>query len=237
MPQSTSSILMAATMLVATSLPVFALEEIGQKMIDRPPDNYVAVQEVQEELQRRREAAGLDDDESLPVSSFTEQQRSSRSGAIQNVMRAPETGSLDIFAELEGEWSGSGRTYLDRFGKELDISCDMAIDERESDTKLSGKCGALFLKKAIGIDLSHPQNGRVIGEYHALEEGPTRLEGKRTGSDTLVLTMHWPKVVMGDRVASMELKRIGPDTLRQTVSDEVDGKERVTSDITFERQR
>ncbi len=232
-------ILCAAMLAVSFSAPAFANDAIGEKIIDRPPDNYLAVQHAAAAKQDRVRASGPAEGEALVASAYSggASQPDHAGRVIRDAMISPSIGGpLNLFAELDGEWKGSGETYLDRFGRDLNISCELSINDGESNTSLKGECGALFLKKAIGIDLKHTSAMAIDGTYHALEEGPTRLEGQMTAPDTLLLTMHWPKLVMGDREATMKLKRVGPNTLRQIVSDKVEGQERVTSDITFERK-
>ncbi|OXT02593.1 hypothetical protein B7H23_06800 [Notoacmeibacter marinus] len=231
----------AALLLAPLATPAFATDRLEEKMIDRPPDNYIAVQEAREDERERMEAAGLNDGQKLTLSSFAPKAGAINSGAerLRASMAEPDAkpqNDIALLSSLEGDWSGSGDTYLDKLGKELSVSCDFSIDREQADVSLDGECGALFLKRAIGIQLNPKKDGKVDGTYLALKEGPTRLEGRLTAPDTMSLTMHWPKVVMGDRVAKMTLIRTGPDSFRQIVSDKQNGKERVTSDITFERK-
>ncbi|MCP1200138.1 hypothetical protein [Notoacmeibacter sp. MSK16QG-6] len=231
----------AALLSAPLATPAFALDGLEEKMIDRPPDNYIAVQEAQQDERERLAAAGSERGKELMLSSFTGKTTSSNAvakhlKAAQSADEPQGSGPTDLFSRLEGKWSGKGDTYLDRLGKELSVSCDFSIDRKQTDVSLEGECGALFLKRAIGIQLNPKDGGKIDGTYLALKEGPTRLEGQLTAPDTMSLTMHWPKVVMGDRIATMKLIRTGPDSFRQIVSDKQNGKERVTSDITFERK-
>lgn len=231
----------AALLLAPLSTPASALGDSEEKIIDRPPDNYIAVQEVRKEERERRKAAGLTGGGDIAMSSFAPRAKSGNQ-ALGRLSAQPADGQphqeseVALFSSLEGDWSGKGDTYLDKLGKELSVSCDFSIDREQTDVSLDGECGALFVKRSIGIHLNPKKDGKVDGTYLALKEGPTRLEGRLTAPDTMSLTMHWPKVVMGDRVAEMKLIRTGPNSFRQIVSDKQNGKERVTSDITFERK-
>ncbi|RLQ88699.1 hypothetical protein [Notoacmeibacter ruber] len=233
----------AAALFVSLAPPAFALDEIGEQMIDRPPDNYIAVREAEEKERDRLEQAGLRPDEDVALNAYSAKEKPrNEAGARLKAMEAAGSSSdakqadVNLFDGLVGNWAGEGDTYIDRIGRELSVSCDFSIGEAKAEFVLDGECGALFLDRAIGIELKPQDDGEVDGNYMALKEGPTRLEGRLTAPDTLVLTMHWPKVVMGDRVAKMELKRLGADSFRQIVLDMKDGEETVTSDITFQRK-
>jgi hypothetical protein len=100
---------------------------------------------------------------------------------------------------------------------------------------MSGSCGVLVFRRALGISIRHAGGNRYVGTYTGSTTGPARLEGTLRGN-RLVMTIRWGAPVNGDRTAQMVLQRTGPNAFAQIVNDTVEGKKRSTSNFAFVRR-
>ena len=138
-----------------------------------------------------------------------------------------------FFDNLTGSWSGSGKAYTSTYG-DVSASCRVAITGAGSRIAMSGSCGVLVFRRALGISIRHAGGNRYVGTYTGSTTGPARLEGTLRGN-RLVMTIRWGAPVNGDRTAQMVLQRTGPNAFAQIVNDTVEGKKRSTSNFAFVR--
>ena len=149
---------------------------------------------------------------------------------ISTAQAAPKT----FFDNLSGSWSGSGKAYLSKYG-EVSAHCRVAIAGAETRLAMTGICGKLVFRRAIGLSLRNAGGNRYVGTYTGSTTGPAKLDGALRG-DRLVMTIKWGALVNGDRTAQMVLKRTGPNSFVQIVNDTVEGKSRSTSSFAFRRR-
>lgn len=156
-------------------------------------------------------------------------------GAIAAPSAQEESAFLSRF---EGQWSGGGPFRRNAESGPINVKCSLAGDGGAANMSVAGDCrAAIVISKAIGADLTYdPATGSYKGTYIGARGGTSLLAGKRNG-DTLQLTVTWPKILNGDRVASMAITNTGKGQLRIKVTDKVskDGPTEVTSDLTFEK--
>jgi hypothetical protein len=150
--------------------------------------------------------------------------------SISAASAAPTT----FFDDLSGNWSGSGKAYLTKFG-EVSASCRLAVSGGGKQIEMKGSCGMLVFRQALGLTLKNAGGNRFTGTYTGSKTGPAKLEGTLQ-DDRLVLNIRWGGLVNGDRTAQMVLERTGPNSFAQTVIDKVSGKTRSTSRFAFKRR-
>ena len=149
---------------------------------------------------------------------------------VPAVQAAPKA----FFDNLSGSWSGSGKAYLSKYG-EVSANCRVAIAGTETRVAMTGSCGMLVFRRALGLSIRNAGGNRYVGTYTGSTTGPARLDGTLRG-DRLVMTIKWGELVNGDRTAQMVLERTGPNSFAQTVNDTVEGKSRSTSSFAFKRR-
>jgi hypothetical protein len=154
----------------------------------------------------------------------------SGSPLLSTAQAAPNT----FFDNLSGSWSGSGKAYTSKYG-DVSANCRVAITGAETRLAMSGSCGILVFRRALGLSLRNAGGNRYVGTYTGSTTGPARLEGTLRG-DRLVMTIKWGALVNGDWTAQMVLQRTGPDSFDQIVNDTVAGKKRSTSNFAFVRR-
>jgi uncharacterized protein (DUF2147 family) len=147
---------------------------------------------------------------------------------------AASAAPTSFFEDLSGNWSGSGRAYVTKFG-EVSASCRLSVSGTDTQIRMKGSCGKLVFRQALGLTLKNAGGNRFTGIYTGSKTGPAKLEGTLQG-DRLVLNIRWGGLVNGDRTAKMVLERTGPNSFAQTVVDEVSGKTRSTSNFAFKRR-
>ncbi len=150
--------------------------------------------------------------------------------SISTAIAAPTS----FFDDLSGNWSGSGRAYLTKFG-EVSANCRLAVSGADTQVAMKGSCGTLVFRQALGLTLKNAGGNRFTGTYTGSKTGPAKLEGTLQ-DDRLVLSIRWGGLVNGDRTAQMILERTGPNSFAQMVVDKVAGKTRSTSRFAFKRQ-
>jgi hypothetical protein len=139
-----------------------------------------------------------------------------------------------FFDDLSGNWSGSGKAYLAKFG-EVSANCRLSASGGGTHIDMKGSCGMLVFRQALGLTLRNAGGNRFTGTYTGSKTGPAKLDGI-LHDDRLVLNIRWGGLVNGDRSAQMVLERTGPDSFAQTVVDKVSGKTRNTSRFAFKRR-
>lgn len=139
-----------------------------------------------------------------------------------------------FFDDLSGNWSGSGKAYVTKFG-EVSAKCRLSVSGAGTKVEMKGSCGMLVFRQALGLTLKNAGRNRFTGTYTGSKTGPAKLEGILQ-DDRLVLNIRWGGLVNGDRTAQMVLERTGPNSFAQTVVDKVSGKTRSTSSFAFKRR-
>jgi hypothetical protein len=139
-----------------------------------------------------------------------------------------------FFEDLSGNWSGSGKAYVTKFG-EVSAKCRLSVSGADTKVEMKGSCGMLVFRQALGLTLKNAGGNRFTGTYTGSKTGPAKLEGILQ-DDRLVLNIRWGGLVNGDRTAKMVLERTGPNSFAQTVVDQVSGKTRNTSRFAFKRR-
>jgi len=157
---------------------------------------------------------------------------SALSGAL--LISAAQAAPSTFFDNLSGSWSGSGKAYTSKYG-DVSASCRVAITGAETRVAISGSCGILVFRRALGLSIRNAGGNRYVGTYTGSTTGPAKLEGTLKGN-RLVMIIRWGALVNGDRTAQMVLERTGPNSFAQTVNDTVEGKKRSTSRFAFKRR-
>ncbi len=149
---------------------------------------------------------------------------------------APEDGAGETFlAALDGSWSGRGEVRIRTDRSPLRISCDVEVKTPDDAFDLSGECGAMFVKREIGVALERDGDG-YSGIYTGAGSGPAKLVGALAG-DAVELDITWNAEINGDDEAAMSLSLSEDGTLRLLTRDrdpETDAIV-VTSDIALKR--
>ena len=146
---------------------------------------------------------------------------------------AASAAPTSFFEDLSGNWSGSGKAYVTKFG-EVSANCRLSVSGADTKVEMKGSCGMLVFRQALGLTLKNAGGNRFTGTYTGSKTGPAKLEGTLQ-DDRLVLNIRWGGLVNGDRTAKMVLERTGPNSFAQTVVDKVSGKTRSTSSFAFKR--
>ncbi len=127
----------------------------------------------------------------------------------------------DYLSRFAGSFSGGGLVQRNATERPNQVSCSLTGDPSPSGVTMSGRCGAFIFSRAIRADIRYdPASGRYTGTYIGSAIGPAQLSGKRIG-DAVVLTITWPKIVNGDRTATMTIRNDGNGRLGIIVTDEV----------------
>ena len=147
---------------------------------------------------------------------------------------AASAAPTSFFEDLSGNWSGSGRAYVTKFG-EVSANCRLSVSGTDTQIRMKGSCGKLVFRQALRLTLKNAGGNRFTGTYTGSKTGPAKLQGFLQ-DDRLVLNIRWGGLVNGDRTAQMVLERTGPNSFAQTVLDKVLGKTRSTSSFAFKRQ-
>jgi hypothetical protein len=149
---------------------------------------------------------------------------------ISTARAAPNT----FFDNLSGSWTGSGKAYTSKYG-DVSANCRVAITGAATRVSMSGSCGILVFRRALGLSIRNAGGNRYVGTYTGSTTGPATLEGTLHGN-RLVMTIKWGALVNGDRTAQMVLQRTGPNSFAQIVNDRVEGRSRSTSSFAFKRR-
>jgi hypothetical protein len=145
-----------------------------------------------------------------------------------------QAGPDTFFGNLSGSWAGSGKAYLSKYG-EVSANCRVAISGAGTRVAMTGTCGMLVFRRALGLSIRNAGGNRYVGTYTGSTTGPAKLDGTLRGH-RLVMIIKWGALVNGDRTAQMVLERTGPNSFVQTVNDRVEGKSRSTSRFAFQRR-
>ena len=146
---------------------------------------------------------------------------------------AASAAPTSFFEDLSGNWSGSGKAYVTKFG-EVSAKCRLSVSGADTKVEMKGSCGMLVFRQALGLTLKNAGGNRFTGTYTGSKTGPAKLDGTLQ-DDRLVLNIRWGGLVNGDRTAKMVLERTDPNSFAQTVIDKVSGKTRSTSSFAFKR--
>ena len=151
--------------------------------------------------------------------------------AIPSASPAQES---DFLARFEGNWQGSGLVQRKAEENPTEVRCDMRGSNSANQVSIGGTCRAyLIFSRQIGADIQFdPGSGRYTGTFTGSVVGPARLSGRRSG-DAVVMTITWPTTVNGDTTANMQIENAGNGSLRIVVSDEIAGKNTVTTNLTL----
>ncbi|MEN3791345.1 hypothetical protein [Fulvimarina sp. MAC3] len=145
----------------------------------------------------------------------------------------------DYFERYSGDWEGGGRVQLEKLPKPVNVSCEAeGTAETETEFKLQGTCSAmLVLSNNIGAELVlDTKTGQYTGVYTGSESGPAKLAGTRNG-DSLDLEVTWNKVIYNDDKAVMTITNDGDGSFVLKVTEEIDGKDVVVSDLSFTEKK
>ena len=157
---------------------------------------------------------------------------------VSTIGASAEESESTFLSRFEGQWSGGGPFRRNAESDAVNVKCKLDGDGGTISMSVAGDCrAAIIISKAIGANLTYDAtSGSYKGTYIGARGGTSLLAGKRHG-DTLQLTVTWPKILNGDRVASMAITNTGDGQLRIKVTDKVskDGPTEVTSDLTFEK--
>jgi hypothetical protein len=146
---------------------------------------------------------------------------------------AASAAPTSFFDDLSGNWSGSGKAYVTKFG-EVSAKCRVSVSGADTKVEMKGSCGMLVFRQALGLTLKNVGGNKFTGTYTGSKTGPAKLDGTLQ-DNRLVLNIRWGGLVNGDRTAKMVLERTGPNSFAQTVVDKVSGKTRSTSSFAFRR--
>lgn len=160
--------------------------------------------------------------------------------ALAAVLSLSATGAIaqDAFNQrFSGQFSGTGTVLRPGEEQPRRVSCNVTGTGDEDSVGLDGTCrAAVIFSRAISADLRFdPRTNRYSGIYNGSKNGPAQLSGQRQG-DTVRLAIAYRAPINGDRVAMMMLRSEGDRRFRITVVDKVGGRDRETTDITFERR-
>ena len=154
--------------------------------------------------------------------------------SIALMLSAAEAAPAKFFDNLSGNWSGSGKAFVAKYG-DISSSCRVAITGAETKVAMNGSCGVAVFRQALGLSIRNAGGNRYVGTYTGSKTGPATLDGTLRGN-RLVMTIRWGGLVNGDRSAQMVLERTGTNSFAQTVNDRVAGVNRSTSRFTFKRR-
>jgi hypothetical protein len=144
---------------------------------------------------------------------------------------ADETEFLQRFA---GSWAGGGNVQRKAEEGPKRVTCKVKGTPAENALSISGTCrAALVFTREIGVAVRvDPGSGRYTGTYTGSSIGPARVSGRRSG-DVVTLIVTWPKPVNGDTSASMTIRNDGTGRMSIVVTDEIDGRQVKTTDVTM----
>jgi hypothetical protein len=146
---------------------------------------------------------------------------------------ADETEFLQRFA---GSWAGGGNVQRKAEEGPRRVTCKVRGNPSQNALPISGTCrAALIFTRKIGVDVRvDPGSGRYTGTYTGATIGPARVSGRRSG-DVVTLTITWPKPVNGDTTASMAIRNDGAGRMSIVVTDEIDGRQVKTTEVTMSK--
>ena len=142
---------------------------------------------------------------------------------------------LDRFA---GRFSGSGTVQREQDSAPRNVTCSVDGTEAAANRlRISGACrAAIIVRREIGADIRYNEaNDRFSGTYTGSSRGPAQLRNGRLQGNTLVFDLVYPQPVHGDRNAVMRITNAGNGTFTLSVTDQVSGAARKTSDVTLRR--
>ncbi len=138
---------------------------------------------------------------------------------------------------LAGSWTGSGMMKRTTASSPINLNCSFQSKANGEALSMDGKCtGMLVFSRAVSAQLT-AKSGSYAGRYIGPSGRVSSLKGARRG-DAFELAVTWSRIVNGDRVATMTIRRSGANALRiRTVDkDPASGKQVVTSEINLLRK-
>ncbi|MCQ0989707.1 hypothetical protein [Jiella marina] len=156
--------------------------------------------------------------------------------ALVGLGLAPAASSADYFARYHGDWTGGGPVKVAQLPEPTNVFCDIkGTRDGGRSFSLSGQCRAmLVLSRKIGATLRYdPETDMYRGAYEGSSSGPAKLQGKLEGA-TLNLKVTWNKTIYDDQFARMLIENRGGGAFTMKVLEQIDGKEVVVSDLSFE---
>jgi hypothetical protein len=143
-----------------------------------------------------------------------------------------------FLTRFDGSFRGSGTVQREQDTSPRRVSCSVeGTQPSQSRLRIAGSCrAAVIVRREIGADIRFdPASGRFSGSYTGSTKGVSQLSNGRLRGDTLTFTLTYPVTVHGDRTAVMTIRNNGGGGFSLSVTDQVDGQPRKTSDITLRR--
>ncbi|RIY03616.1 hypothetical protein D3218_02395 [Aureimonas flava] len=150
----------------------------------------------------------------------------------------PAHADPQFLSRFEGSFRGSGSVQREQDSSPRRVSCTVdGTLAGENRLRIAGTCrAAVIVRREIGADIRFdPGSGRFSGSYTGSTRGVSQLSNGRLRGDTLTFTLTYPVVVHGDRTAVMTIRNEGGGAFSLSVTDQVDGASRRTSDISLGR--
>lgn len=149
---------------------------------------------------------------------------------------AARADDASFLGSLEGSWTGSGLVKVRLKALPVNVNCKFSTRTDSAALLLNGTCrGLILISRTIAADLKH-NGAQYSGTYVGPDGDVAGLAGGRRGN-VISLTIHWPRIINGDRTASLRLQKIGNDgmTLTTTDNDPASGRDVITSQINLRR--
>ncbi|WP_279479761.1 hypothetical protein [Aureimonas sp. SK2] len=144
----------------------------------------------------------------------------------------------EYLARFDGAFRGTGSVQREQDTSPRRVNCSVEGSQPSANRlRIAGVCrAAVIVRREIGADIRFdPASGQFSGSYTGSTKGVSRLSNGRLRGDTLTFTLTYPVTVHGDRTATMAIRNSGNGTFALTVTDDVDGTPRRTSDIMLRR--
>lgn len=143
----------------------------------------------------------------------------------------------NFLKSLQGKWTGGGPVRIRINWVPVTVSCKFDTEADDTALSLKGTCrGMMLMSRSISADIRY-SGARYTGWYVGPKGGKARLNGSRSGN-AIDLTIHWPKMINGDRIADLTVQKVGNNGMKLTTVD-IDpksGKEVVTSELSLTRK-
>ncbi|WP_182085782.1 hypothetical protein [Aureimonas sp. ME7] len=144
-----------------------------------------------------------------------------------------DTGFLTRF---DGSFRGTGFVQREQDTSPRRVTCSVEGSQPSQDQlRISGSCrAAIIVRRQIGADIRFdPRSQRYSGTYTGSSKGPAQLSNGRVRGDTLTFDLTYPTPVHGDRKATMTIRNAGGGQFSLSVTDQVNGQPKKTSDVTL----
>ncbi|WP_062116997.1 hypothetical protein [Aureimonas sp. AU40] len=158
--------------------------------------------------------------------------------ALLGALSAPALADASYFQRFAGSFSGNGTVQREQDSSPRRVSCSLTGAAPSANRlRIDGSCrAAIIVRREIGADIRYdPASQRFAGTYTGSSRGPAQLRNGRLRGDTLTLDLVYPQPVHGDRNAVMTIRNSGNGRFTLTVTDQVDGQSRTTSNVSLSR--